>query len=76
MTTNKERPRKLVEDSKALAMSKLVRNWYALDPPIFEGVDMTALTTHLTRIFVAGGMDALIEETGLGRELLHELLEY
>ena len=62
------------EPNPAAVCSKLVRNWRALDPKIFEGVNCDELVKHLTNRWIQGGLDAMIAETGMERQEFENLI--
>lgn len=50
-----------------IAAARLVRNWNARCPDMFAGVDRSRLISFLAEVHQRGGVNALVQETGLYR---------
>ncbi len=61
--------------STAQRMTRLVRNWAAISPGDFVGVDVWRLIAYLVRTHDLGGDDLVIAETGLEQNSYTALME-
>jgi hypothetical protein len=45
--------------------ARLVRNWYSLDPDVFEGVDVPRVVAEVGRAWETGGVEGVAGLTGI-----------